>query len=123
MVDEISSPTVSTAAVLVTMAIAAHEGRHVMTMDVETAYFNAKMVDDKPVYMKIGPLMIAILAQLDAEFQKYQDSKGAVTVIPDKALFGCVESAVLWYKDLRFTLVADGYQVNACSTRSTNVIR
>ena len=29
--DETSSPTVSTAAVLVTMAIAAHEGRHVMT--------------------------------------------------------------------------------------------
>ena len=38
--DETSSPTVSTAAVLVTMAIAAHERRHVMTMDVETACLN-----------------------------------------------------------------------------------
>ena len=30
----------------------------------------------------------------------------------DKALYGCVESAVLWYKKLRSTLEADGYEVN-----------
>ena len=72
--DETSSPTVLTAAVLVTMAIAAHEGRRVMTMDVETAYLNAKMIDDKPVYMKIGPLVTAILAQLDAEISRQKRS-------------------------------------------------
>ena len=83
--DETSSPTVSTAAVLVTMAIAAHEGRHVMTMDVETAYLNAKMIDDK----------------------NWSSRKGAVTVKLDKALYGCVESAVLWYKNLRSTLEFD----------------
>ena len=78
--DETSSPTVSTAAVLVTMAIAAHDGEHFMTIDVETAYLNAKMIDEKPVYMKIGPLVTAILTQLEAKFEKYQDSKGAVIV-------------------------------------------
>ena len=68
--DETSSPTVSTAAVLVTMVIAVYEGRQVMTMDVETAYLNAKMIEDKRVYMRIGPLETAILAQLDAKFGK-----------------------------------------------------
>ena len=48
-----------------------------MTMDVVTAYLNAKRIDDKPVYIEIGPLVTAVLAQLDAEFEKYQDSKGA----------------------------------------------
>ena len=110
--DETSSPTVSMAAVLATMAIAAQEGMHVITMDVETAYLNAKIIDDKPVYMKIGPLVTAILAQLDAEFEKYLDSEGAVIVKLDKAVYGCVESAVLWYKNLRSTLEADGYEVN-----------
>ena len=110
--NETSSPTVSTAAVLVTMAIAAHERRHVMTMDVETAYLNARMIDDKPVFMRIGPLVTAILGQLDAKFEKYLDSKGSVIVKLDKALYGCVESAVLWYKDLRATLEEDGYIVN-----------
>ena len=72
--DETSSPTVSTAAVLVTAAvdiaslpvlccaIAAHEGKRVMTMNVETAYLNAKMIDDKPVYMRVDLLVTAILA-------------------------------------------------------------
>ena len=53
------------------------------------------MIDDKPVYMKI-----AILAQLDAGFEKRQDSKGALIVKLDKALYGCAESAVLCNKNL-----------------------
>ena len=110
--NETSSPTVSTVAVLVTMAIAAHEGRQAMTIEVETAYLNAKMIEDKPVYMQIGPLVTAILAQLDEKFEKYQDSKEAIIVKLNKALYGCVESAVLWYKDLRATLEADGYKLN-----------
>ena len=85
------SPTVSTAAVLVSMAIAAHERRHVMAMDVETAYLNARMIEDKPVFMRIWPLVRAILGQLDAKFEKYLDSKGSVIV-----KCGCVETAVLW---------------------------
>ena len=109
--DETSSPTVSTAAVLVTMAIAAHGRRHVMTMDVETTYLNARMIDDKPVFMGIRPLVTAILGQLDAKFEKYLDSKGSVIVKLDKALHGCVGSAVLSYKDLRATLEEDGYIV------------
>ena len=110
--DEASSPTVSTAAVFITVAIAANEGRHVITMDVETAYLNAKMIDDKPIYMKIGPLITAVLSQLDSNFEKYQDGKGAVIFKLDKALYGCVESAMLSYKDLKTTLEADDYRVN-----------
>ena len=122
--DETSSPTVSTAAVAITVAIAANEGKHVITMDVETAYLNKKMIDDKPVYMKIGPLITAILSRLDSNFEKYQDGNGAVIVRLDKALYGCIESAVLWYEDLKATLEADKYQANpyviyAYSTRYT----
>ena len=65
------------------------------------------MIDDKPVYMKI-----AILAQLDAGFEKRQDSKGALIVKLDKALYGCAESAVLCNKNLWSTLEADGHEVN-----------
>ena len=111
-IEETSSPTVSAAAVFVTAAIAAHEKRQIMTMDVETAYLNAKMIEGKPVYMRLDPLITSILTQLDAKYDQYKDSKGSVIVKLDRALYGCVESAVLWYKDLRETLEADGYQVN-----------
>ena len=43
---------------------------------------------------------------------KYLDSKGAVIVKLDKALYRCVESAVLSNKDLRATLEEDGHIVN-----------
>ena len=111
-IDETSSPTVSAAAVFVTVAIAAHQRRHVMTMDVEAAYLNAKMIEGKPVFMRIDPLITAILTQLDATYEHFRDSKGSVIVKLDRALYGCVESAVLWYKDLRETLEADEYTVN-----------
>ena len=62
--------------------------------------------------MKIGPLITAILSKLDSNFEKYQDEKGAVVIKLDKALCGCVESAVLWYKDLKATLEANEYRVN-----------
>ena len=62
--------------------------------------------------MKIGPLITAILSKLDSNFEKYQDGKGAVVIKLDKALCGCVESAVLWYKDLKATLEANEYRVN-----------
>ena len=50
------------------------------------------------------------------DFEKYQDGKGAVIVKLDEAFYGCVESAVLWYKDLKATLEADEYRVrqNPC---------
>ena len=110
--DETSSPTVSTAAVFITVAIAAKEGRHVIVMDVETAYLYAKMIDDKPGYMKICLLITAILSQLDSTFEKYHDGQGAVMAKLDIALHGCVESAVLCIKDLKATIEADKYQVN-----------
>ena len=97
----------------VIMATAAHDGRQVMTMNVETAYLNVKMIDDKPVYMRISPLVSVILAQLDAKYEN-QDGNGAIIVKLDKALYGCVESAVLSDKDSRATLEADGFVVNPC---------
>ena len=39
---------------------------------------NAKMIDEKLTYMRIGPLITAILAQHDSIFEKYQYGKGAV---------------------------------------------
>ena len=80
-----------------TIAIAAKERRKVIAMDVVTAYLNAKITDDKPVYMKNDPLVTAILSQMYATYSKYTDTTGAVTIKLDRALYGCVQSAMLWY--------------------------
>lgn len=48
--------------------------------------------------------MASILVQLDASYSEFLEPNGSNVVQLDKALYGCVEAALLWYKDLRGTL-------------------
>lgn len=106
------SPTITSAYVFVTVSIAAQESGHVISLDVETAYLNAKSIDDKSVFMKFRPLITAILVELDSSIERYQDEKDAVIVKLEKSLYRCIESAVLWYEDLREIIEADEYHAN-----------
>ena len=108
--EELSSPTVSTTSIFICIAVAANEKRHVMCFDVGTAYLNADMEHD--VYMELDPLISAILIQRDATYEQFLDDRGRIIVKLNKALYGCVESAKLWYKHLRAVLESIGYTVN-----------
>ena len=44
--------------------------------------------------------------------KKYQDAKGCIVVLLNRALYGCVESAALWYKNLRDAMSSLGYERN-----------
>ena len=102
--EETVSPTVATASVFTCATIAAHERRHVITMDIGAAFLSADKLPDKPVFMKLDPVTSAILTHLDREYEEYTQQNGSVIVKLDKALYGCVQSAALWYYDLRKTL-------------------
>ena len=110
--EETSSPTVATASVFTCATIAAHERRRVITMDIAAAFLNADMLPGKPVYMKLDPVMSAILGQLDANYEMYTQQDGSIIVKLEKALYGCVQSAALWYHNLRNTLEENGYICN-----------
>ena len=47
-----------------TAAVAAHQGGNIIMMDVETVYLNAKMIEGKPIYMRLDILIIAVLSQI-----------------------------------------------------------
>jgi Reverse transcriptase (RNA-dependent DNA polymerase) len=53
------------------------------------------------------------MTRLRPSYQKYVDLKGCVAVVLDRALYGCVESAALWYDNLRETMSTLGYTRNA----------
>ena len=108
--EETKSPTVAQCNSYVVLAIAANERRFVLSFDVKCAYLNANMVE--VVIMELDPLTAAILVQLDASYEKFVDEKGKILVKLDKALYGCVESAKLWYEHFRGVLEKLGYQVN-----------
>ena len=50
--------------------------------------------------------------QIDPTYQQYVEADGSMVVQLDKALYGCVEAAALWYADLRSKLEYDGFVAN-----------
>ena len=109
-VENITSPTVSTAAVFTIAAIAAREGRKVITMDIGGAYLHAKM--EKDVYMKLDKICTVILCDIDPTYKEFVLPDGTCNVKLKKALYGCVESARLWYNRISEFLIKLGYEKN-----------
>jgi hypothetical protein len=107
---ETSSPTVAITSAYMVMAIAAHEGRKVMTMDVGGAYLNADMKKD--VYMRVDAATAAVFVELDPSYTLGIDRDGTLLVKLDKALYGCIESSKLWYDNLSNKLKSLGFVAN-----------
>jgi hypothetical protein len=91
--------------------IAAIEGRKVKTCDITAAYLNA-MIKNAEVLMRLDPTIAGILAELYPEYQGYLNPDGTLVVKLRRALYGCVESAKLWYDLLRKTLKSMGFVRN-----------
>ena len=108
--EETSSPTVAQSSAYVVLAVAANERRHVMSFDVTCAYLNADMPGE--VIMELDPITTAILTKLDSTFETFVDEHGKVLVKLNKALYGCVESARLWYEHFKRALEKLGYTMN-----------
>ena len=90
-----SSPTVSNESLFMILAIAAGERRHFRTFDVQGAYLEAKMTEE--VYMELSRTLTNMLVELEPKYGNYVKENGKCVVRLTKALYGCVESARLWY--------------------------
>ena len=106
---ETSSPAVGATAVLTVAAIAAKERRKTATIDFTAAYLNANMKEDKLILMRLSKETSGILCLLVPAYREYLKDDGTMIVRLTKALYGCVESAKLWYDSIAATLTADGF--------------
>ena len=70
--EDISSPTVSTAATFITAAIAAQEGRDVATLDIGGAYLNASMKEHE-VLMRLDAKLAMILTKIRPDYVPFLD--------------------------------------------------
>ena len=106
--DDLSSPTAATSSVFAVSAIAAYQRRACMSLDITGAYLHADLPKEGVIVrMRIEPVIAAILRDLDTTY-----TDGSVVVELDKALYGCVEAAKLWYQHLSSTLAAMGFVPN-----------
>jgi hypothetical protein len=111
--ENLSSPTVATSSVLTIAAIAAAEGRQVMVIDIGGAFLNSDIsLTGVKVHMRLDKLMTSILVEIDPSFSVFVEADGCSYVELDKALYGTVEAAKLWYDLLCLKLVADGFVIN-----------
>ena len=109
-----SSPTPKIENIFTIAALAAQEKRKVTTLDIGSAYLNASMdEEDRPVYMKLNKQISELVCEVDPNFKEYKDKNHEIIVKLRKALYGCIQSAKLWYKHIRITLENIGFNINA----------
>jgi len=114
--EDISAKTVSTVFVFLLFAIAAHQKQYVRTADIANAFLNGDM-SKYNIYMLIDPIFASALMKYDPCFREYRRSDGCVMVRLNKALYGCVQSAKVWYDLLVKTLVDFGcvqHPIDSC---------
>ena len=109
--DDISAPTATTHSVFLNSSIAAHERRHVKTVDIPGAYLHAKMTGIM-VLVNLDRFSTDILCHLRPEYREFVKPDGTLAMQLDKALYGCVESAKQWYDELSSSLKEDGFVPN-----------
>ena len=102
--SDTSSPTCDPATVFRLSALAIHENMTVITADIEAAYLNASI--RKTIILKLDPVVAAVLCKLDPIYLQYINSDQSLFVQLKKALYGCLESARLWYEHLSATLLS-----------------
>ena len=110
--EDHSSPTAALASLLLIAALAAREKRFVATMDIGMAYLNAEMPEDVEVLMTLDPVATALYLRILPQHMHLRRADGSVVVKLKKALYGCIQSAKLWYDKLRSVLESDGFAVN-----------
>jgi hypothetical protein len=113
--DEVESPTATIASIFTVAQIAALENRFIMVGDVGSAYLNADMPKEKPdkiLHMFIDKNVADAIIKQDKSFECYRRHNGGLVVRLDKALYGCIESAKLWYNEIAGTLGRNGFTAN-----------
>ena len=110
---DLSSSTAATSTVFMIAALAGAEHRHVITVDIPAAYLNAWMKSTGvKVHMRINKQLSKMLCALDPSLVNYIGTNGELLVCLDKALYGCIESAKLWFEHLAESLSKIGFLRN-----------
>ena len=107
-----------------TLVIDAVEGRDVAVVDVPGAYLHAELPDDT-VLLVLRDDLVNIMCDVDPIYRKYvveQKGKKVLYLRVLRALYGCLESALLWYQLYSSTLQKMGFELNPYDSCIANKI-
>ena len=113
--EDLASPTVLLESVMITSVIDAKEGREVAVIDIPNAFVQTER-EGKHVIMKMRGKLAELLVEVASEvYRDYVITERGQTVLYlelRKALYGMLQSALLFYKKLRRDLEKVGFVVN-----------
>ena len=104
-----------TDAVIITSAIDAHEGRDSAVINLQGAFLHVTM--DDVVHMVMRGRLAELMAETAPElYRKYitygKNGKAMLYVTLQKALYGCLKRALLFYKKLVGEILEQGFELN-----------
>ena len=111
--DDVSSPTARTESVLIVAGIAAAEARKARTLDIGGAFLNVDITKTGiKTFVRLDKIMTSFLVRLDASYAKFVNPDGSCVVQLDRALYGTIEAARLWYETICGKLQDSGFIKN-----------
>ena len=118
--EDTSSPTVSQEAIMIVAAIDAKEGRDVMTADVPNAFIQTPIdveSRDERIIMKIKGELVDLLCEIDVntygKHVVYEKGVKTLYVSVLLAIYGMLESSMLFYQKFRGDLESIGFKFNS----------
>jgi hypothetical protein len=112
--EDVTSPTVAVESVFLTCLIDASENRDIATVDIPGAFLQADM--DETVHIKLVGTMVDILLKLNkAKYGAYithEHDKKTLYVRLNKALYGTLRAALLFWKKLTAQLQEWEFTIN-----------
>ncbi|KAG7339953.1 reverse transcriptase RNA-dependent DNA polymerase [Nitzschia inconspicua] len=112
--EETSSPTVSIEGLFLTCIIDVLEKRDVATVDIPAAFMQADI--DELIHVKLEGETAILLMRIDPTYQQfltYENGKPVIYAELTKALYGTVQAAMLFWKNLTNFLVNElGFVIN-----------
>lgn len=111
-----SSPTVRTESVFISLSIDASERRYVIVCDIPGAFFMQARIDEV-VHVKfegeIAELLTKVNPLLYEKYRVYHNHKPVIYVKLNKALYGTLQAALLFWRELSDFIVQElGFTMN-----------
>jgi hypothetical protein len=107
------SPTAKLESILMELAIAAKEQKHMTKVDIAGAYLNALIGDGDDIYMEINKDVTTVLVESMPALKKFVEPSGKLLAKILKEMYGLVQSAALWYEALTTFLKLLGFKPNS----------
>lgn len=113
--ESVASPTCSLEGLLATLVIDAKEGRQVNTFDVPGAFLQAPMPEGKKVLLKMRGEFVDIMCRVNPEHVPnviYEGKEKVLYLRVERAIYGCIESALQWFIMFTEVLEKQGFELN-----------